>query len=76
VTDTPGPLWTKRDVAAHLAVNVRTVERLPIPRIPIQVTGKRPIVRFDPAQVKAWVDARRTRAVGAPLPRAVAGGAR
>jgi len=58
---------------------VRTVERLAIPRIPILVTGKRPIVRFDPAQVKAWVDAKRTRALGTLPPAAparAAGGAR
>jgi hypothetical protein len=54
-------LWTKRDVADYLGVNVRTVERMPIPRIPIMVTGKRPVVRYDPAQVKAWVDKKRTR---------------
>jgi hypothetical protein len=56
-------LWTKRDVAAYLGINVRSVERMPIPRIPIMITGKRPVVRFDPAQVKAWIDARRTRKV-------------
>jgi hypothetical protein len=54
-------LWTKRDVADYLGVNVRTVERLSIPRVPITVTGRRPIVRFDPKQVMEWVDARRTR---------------
>ena len=54
-------LWSKRDVAAYLGLNVRTVERLPIPRVPILVTGKRPVVRYDPVQVRAWVDARRTK---------------
>lgn len=56
-------LWTKRDVARYLGLNVRTIERLAIPRVPIMVTGKRPVVRYDPVQVKAWVDARRTRKV-------------
>lgn len=56
-------LWTKRDVAEYLGLNVRTVERMPIPRIPIVVAGKRPVVRYDPVQVKAWVDKRRTRTV-------------
>jgi hypothetical protein len=54
-------LWTKHDVAAYLRLDARTVERMPIPRIPIMVTGKRPVVRYDPAQVKAWVDKKRTR---------------
>jgi len=55
-------LWTKRDVADYLGVNVRTVERMPIPRIPILVTpGRRPIVRYDPEQVRVWVDRWRTR---------------
>jgi hypothetical protein len=58
-------LWTKRDVAEYLGVNVRTVERMPIPRIPILITGKRPIVRYDPIQVKAWIDKKRTRSLKA-----------
>ena len=55
------PLWTKRDVAEYLGLNVRTVERLRIPRVSMQITGKRPVVRFDPAQVREWVNARRTK---------------
>lgn len=58
---TDEPLWRKKDVAAYLGVNVRTVERMPIPRVAMPVTGRRPIVRFDPVQVRAWVDARRSR---------------
>lgn len=63
-------LWTKADVAEYLGVNKRTVERLAIPRIPIPVTGKRPIVRYDPVQVKAWVDGKRTRKLEKALERA------
>lgn len=55
------PLWTKRDVAAHLGVAVRTVERMRIPRITLPGTGRKPIVRFDPVQVRAWLDAQRSR---------------
>lgn len=54
-------LWCKRDVATYLNVNVRTVERLAIPRVTITGTGSRPMVRYYPDQVKAWVDARATR---------------
>ncbi len=54
-------LWTKRDVAALLGVSVRTVEKLGIPRVPITITGTRPVVRYDPVQVNEWIDARRTK---------------
>lgn len=54
-------LWTKRDVAEYLGVNVRTVERMAIPRVSMRITGRRPVVRYDPAQVKEWVDARRSK---------------
>jgi hypothetical protein len=54
-------LWTKQDVADYLGVHVRTVENMAIPRIPIPISGKRPLIRFDPVQVKEWVDAKRTR---------------
>lgn len=55
-------LWSKRDVAEYLAVDVRTVERLAIPRVTITGTGRqRPMVRYYPDQVKAWVDARASR---------------
>lgn len=60
-------LWTKADVARYLHVNVRTVERLAIPRVHLPATGRRPIVRFRPEQVRAWAEAKSTRAV---VPRA------
>lgn len=59
-TDTP--LWTKREVAAYLGVGVRTVERLRIPRVAMPARGSKPIVRYDPAEVKAFVDRSRSRA--------------
>jgi hypothetical protein len=58
---TDEPLWTKKDVAKFLAVNVRTVERMAIPRVPLPGTGRKPIVRYDPAQVRDWWDAYRSR---------------
>jgi hypothetical protein len=54
---TDEPLWTKRDVAAFLQINVRSVERLRLPRVSLPITGKRPTVRYAPADVRAWVDA-------------------
>lgn len=58
---TEGGLWTKHDVAAFLNVDVRSVERMPIPRVHLPGSGRRPIVRFDPEQVKAWIESKRTR---------------
>lgn len=54
-------LWTKHDVAKYLNLEVRAVERMPIPRLHLPGTGKKPIVRFDRDQVKAWIEAWRTR---------------
>jgi hypothetical protein len=56
-------LWTKREVAEHLALNIRTVERMAIPRVTLPGAGARPIVRYDPVQVRAWWDKYRTRKV-------------
>jgi hypothetical protein len=55
------PLWTKRELADYLGVTVRAVERMPIPRVTLPGRGRKPIVRYDPAQVRAWIDARRSR---------------
>lgn len=55
------PLWTKRELAEYLGVAVRAVERMPIPRVTLPGRGRKPIVRYDPAQVRAWIDARRSR---------------
>lgn len=54
-------LWTKHDVAAFLGVTVRTVESMAIPRVRMPATGRKPIVRFDPDEVRAWVESFRTR---------------
>lgn len=54
-------LLTKREVAARLGVTVRSVERMPIPRVELPSSGDRPIVRFDPEQLEAWINSKRTR---------------
>lgn len=54
-------LWTKREVAEYLSVTTRSVERLGIPRVAMPARGARPIVRYDPAEVKAWVAKRKSR---------------
>lgn len=52
-------LWTKRQVAAFLGVSIRTVERMPLRRVPIpptgRGTGKKPIVRYEPATIRAYL---------------------
>lgn len=52
-------LWSKAEVAEYLGVDVRTVERLQIPRVSIPGSGpkRRPMVRYYPDQVQAWADA-------------------
>lgn len=57
-------LWSKKEVAEFLGnVSTRTVERLDIPRVnlPSARGKKRPIVLYDPAEVKAWVAKRKSR---------------
>lgn len=57
----PESLWTKRELADFLGLTVRAVERMPVPRVELPGRGKKPIVRYDPVQVRAWVDAKRSR---------------
>ena len=54
-------LWNRREVAEYLGVTPKSVSRLSIPRVTIQGRGERPMVRYDPAEVKAWVAARKSR---------------
>jgi hypothetical protein len=54
-------LWSKADVAERLGVTVRTVDRMPIPRVSLPSSGRKPIVRFDPDQVEAWINSKRSR---------------
>lgn len=49
-------LWTAEDVARELQCSTRSVRRLPIPRV--RLGG---MVRFYPADVLAYVEARRPR---------------
>jgi hypothetical protein len=56
-------LWTKRELAAFLGVGVRTLQRMAVPRVQLPTTGRRPIVRYDPEQVKDWLNTKRTRAL-------------
>lgn len=52
-------LWSKTEVARFLGVSYRTVERMVIPRLRIPGAGSRPLVRYDPLQVRLWAGAYR-----------------
>ena len=54
-------LWTISHVAEHLGVSVKAARRMAIPCVTLPSSGKRPIVRYDPIQVRAWWDSYRTR---------------
>lgn len=56
-------LWTKKEVAEYLGVTTRSVERLGVPRVAMPARGRRPIVRYDPAEVKAWVEKKKSRSL-------------
>lgn len=61
-------LWTVEDVAAYLRVSVRTVYSLPgLPRITLQGRGARRMVRYAPAEVRAYAAQRLTHSV-LPIP--------
>lgn len=58
-------LGTKADVANLLKVNVRTVDRMGLPRIPIRVRpGQRPLVRFDLDEIEAMIEKQKRQARG------------
>jgi hypothetical protein len=54
-------LWSVRETAEYLGISERTLRRLRIPRVALPGRGRDPIVRYDPAQVKEWLEAYRTR---------------
>lgn len=54
--------WTMQDVADYFKVDLRTAERMPIPRIRIVLPGRtKAIVRVDPEEVFAYEARMRTR---------------
>ena len=51
------PCWKVKHVGSYLGVSVSTVLRLPIPRVEMHTsmgTGRKPIVSYDPDEVKAY----------------------
>lgn len=55
-----GALWTEADVAAYLRVSARSVRRMRIPRVKLPGVGPRGITRFDPEEVRAFVEGKKT----------------
>lgn len=54
-------LWDADDVARFLRVSRRSVYSLPgLPRVKLAITGDRALVRYVPAEVRAWAAARLT----------------
>jgi phage terminase Nu1 subunit (DNA packaging protein) len=50
-------LGKRKDVAKLMDVNVRTIDRMRLPRVPIKVKpGQRPIVRFDLDEIEAIIE--------------------
>jgi hypothetical protein len=57
-------LWDAKQTRAFLKVSERTWRRLRgIPRVLLPGIGERPIVRYDPAEVRAWVRSRQSHSV-------------
>lgn len=60
-TTLPQALWTQREAAAFVRVAVSTLRASSCPKRLIRLPGRtRPIVRYVPAEVVAWVDANST----------------
>lgn len=60
MTDQMEGLLTIRDVAKLLGVSVRTVESMRLPRVRLPGAGKKAIVRFDPVEIRAFIESRKT----------------
>jgi len=55
-------LWSARETAKFLGIAERTLRRMRVPRVSLPGSGgDRPIVRYDPAQVREWLEGYRSR---------------
>lgn len=58
-------LGTKADVAKLFKADIRTIDRMGLPRVPIQVKpGQRPMVRFDLDEIEAIIEKQKLEARG------------
>lgn len=53
-------LWTRSQCAAWMKVSVRWLQDsdCPVKRLPSGGRMGKPLIRYDPEEVRAWVDAR------------------
>jgi len=60
-TDEVGRLWTQAEAAAYLHVSRRYLRASACPKILLPGTGTRgkPLIRYDPADVRTWAEQRR-----------------
>ena len=56
-------LWTQNEAAYYLGVSARYLRDSDCPKVLLPGTGKKgqPLVRYEPAAVKSWAEAWRTR---------------
>ena len=56
-------LWTQLEAAYYLGVSARYLRDSDCPKVLLPGTGKKgqPLVRYEPAAVKSWAEAWRTR---------------
>ena len=58
-------LWTADECAEYLNVSRRSLLNLPgLPRVELPGRGERPIVRYNPDDVREWAENRSTRRRG------------
>jgi hypothetical protein len=59
-TDSYSCLWTQAEAAAFLSVSQRYLRASACPKLLLPGTGPagKPLVRYDPNAVRAWVDQR------------------
>lgn len=58
-------LWRQREAAAFLRVSVGYLRRSSCPKIllPSNRSGGKPMLRYDPAEVRVWYEARKLRQI-------------
>lgn len=60
---TDEPLWTQKEAAAFVRVDVSTLRASTCPKRLIYMPGRtRPIVRYVPAEIRDWLDHQEGRA--------------
>ena len=55
-----GKLWTQKEASEYLSVSCRYLRNTSCPRVELPGNGRkgRPVIRYSPAEVAAWAQAR------------------